>query len=361
MYDIEGERVSGGSPSWYDVQTPAKTHSAVVERLLAAGATITNKTICDEFFYSIAGVNFHYGTPLNPKAPARIPGGSSSGSASACAAGSCDIAIGSDTAGSIRVPASLCGVYGIRTTVGRMDLRGAMKMAPSFDAGGWLAPTAELVGKPGPALLSGWLENPKAPQRLSVLSDLFEIAAPSVSALCRAYLKQAALLLPPANEVVLAGERVDIWREALRLTQAHEVWRSFGDFIVRHGPRFGPGVGERMRIAASVTEDLVAVNRPILLEVNETLERLTSSGGILALPTSPSPAPLLNASESALEDFRVRTMRLVCAASISGLPQITIPIGSIDNAPVGLSFIAWRNGDEALLDLAARLAAQMPV
>src|SRR5690606_24263239 len=115
--------------------------AAVVDQILGAGGSIIGKTICDEFFYSVSGVNAHYGTPLNPRAPGRIPGGSSCGSASAASAGACDIAIGSDTGGSVRVPASLCGIYGIRTTRGRMDLRGAMAMAPSFDAGGWFAAT----------------------------------------------------------------------------------------------------------------------------------------------------------------------------------------------------------------------------
>src|SRR5262249_8427551 len=130
MYDIAGERVSGGSPTWLAAQTAAKTNSAVVGQLLPAGGTITRQTLFAEYVYSITGTNFHYGTPLNPRAPDRIPGGSSSGSASACSAGACDIAIGSDTGGSVRVPASLCGVYGIRTTRGRVDLRGAMSMAP---------------------------------------------------------------------------------------------------------------------------------------------------------------------------------------------------------------------------------------
>src|SRR5262249_23455808 len=120
MYAIAGERTGAGSPDWLNYAKPAAKNCAIIDRLLQAGATITGKTICDEFFYSVVGANAHYGTPVNVRAPGRIPGGSSSGSAAATAAGACDFALGSDTGGSIRVPASLCGVYGIRTTHGSM-------------------------------------------------------------------------------------------------------------------------------------------------------------------------------------------------------------------------------------------------
>ncbi len=143
-----------------------------VQKLLDAGATITGKTVCDEFFYSVAGVNAHYGTPVNPRAPGRLPGGSSTGSASAAASGACDIAIGSDTGGSIRVPSSFCGLYGIRTTHGRVDLTGAMHMADSFDAAGWFANgpgTFRKVGRRAPGRhldCGGDLEAGRARRRL---------------------------------------------------------------------------------------------------------------------------------------------------------------------------------------------------
>ena len=116
MYDIAGERTGGGNPDWLAAHEPATRNAMLVQKLLDAGATITGKTVCDEFFYSIAGVNAHYGTPVNPRAPGRLPGGSSSGSASAAASDACDFAIGSDTGGSVRIPSSFCGLYGIRTT-----------------------------------------------------------------------------------------------------------------------------------------------------------------------------------------------------------------------------------------------------
>ena len=139
MYDIIGEPTGGGSSEWLAEQKPALSHAAPVARILNAGATIIGKTICDEFFFSITGANAHYGTPENVRAPGRFPGGSSSGSAAATAAGCCDFALGSDTGGSVReLPASFCGLYGVRRNAGRVDMSGAMPMAPTFDVCGWL-------------------------------------------------------------------------------------------------------------------------------------------------------------------------------------------------------------------------------
>src|SRR5262249_14762895 len=155
MYDIAGERTGAGNPDWLSNQKPAAAHATAISKLLGAGATIVGKTICDEFFYSVVGMNAHYGTPVNVRAPGRIPGGSSSGSAAAAAAGACDFALGSDTGGSVRIPAALCGIYGIRTTHGRVDTKGAMYMSPSFDTVGWLAATPGVFRKVGAVLLGG--------------------------------------------------------------------------------------------------------------------------------------------------------------------------------------------------------------
>src|SRR5215472_1554424 len=155
MYDIPGYRTGGGSPEWLAEASEATSPAAAVRRVLDAGATIIGKTICDEFFFSVTGANAHYGTPVNPRAPGRLPGGSSSGSAAATAAGTCDFALGSDTGGSVRVPASFCGLYGIRPTHGRVDLSGAMAMAPSFDVAGWFATGPGVFRRVGEALLEG--------------------------------------------------------------------------------------------------------------------------------------------------------------------------------------------------------------
>ena len=150
LFDIEGRKVGNGNPNFYEHATPARDTAPVITRLLEAGASLTGITICDEFFYSVLGSNAHYGQPVNSRAPGHVTGGSSCGSAAAVAASMCDFALGSDTGGSIRVPASFCGLYGLRPTHGRIALDGVTPMAPSFDTVGFLTRDAAAVSRPRP-------------------------------------------------------------------------------------------------------------------------------------------------------------------------------------------------------------------
>ena len=355
MYDIAGSRTGGGSPDWLAAQKPASRHAGAVEKILAAGATITGKTICDEFFYSVSGVNAHYRTPPNMRAPGRIPGGSSSGSAAACGANACDFALGSDTGGSVRIPASFNGVYGLRPTHGRVDLTGAMAMAPSFDVAGWFANGPGVLRRVGAVLLQGSAVKART-TRLLVATDTFAQADAEVAALCREFLNRSTELLPARVEANIAPAGFDAWREAFRVVQAKEVWETFGAFITRAKPKLGPGVKERMDFAASVTREQADRSRETIAVARSHIRACLPPGTIMALPTAPSIAPLLATSGDALETFRVRTMRLTCIAGLSGLPQINIPVGIVSGCPAGLSFVGWPGADEVLLDLACRLA-----
>jgi amidase len=355
MYDIAGERTSGGNPDWLAAQKPAAKNAVLVQKLLDAGASITGKTVCDEFFYSVAGVNAHYGTPVNPRAPGRLPGGSSSGSASAAASGACDIAIGSDTGGSIRVPASFCGLYGIRTTHGRVDLTGAMHMADSFDAAGWFANGPGTFRNVGGVLLGGTSTAAEI-SKLVVLDDAFAEADADVAAFLNGALAAIAADLPKPSHQRIAPDNLDIWREAFRIIQAREIWSVYGDFAMRVRPKFGPGVADRFAFAATVTAEAAAQARTIQERARDRIRGIAQPGTLLVLPTSPSVAPLVDAPNEVHESFRTRVMRMTCIAGLSGLPQVSLPIGTIAGCPVGLSFIGWAGGDEALLDLSVKLS-----
>jgi amidase len=354
MYDIAGWRTGGGNPEWLAAQKPAARHAAVVEKILGAGATITGKTICDEFFYSVSGENAHYGTPPNVRAPGRVPGGSSSGSAAACGANACDFALGSDTGGSVRIPASFNGVYGLRPTHDRVDLTGAMAMAPSFDVAGWFATGPGVLRRVGAVLLQGTPVREPVRQVL-LASDGFAQADAEVAELGRAFLARCADLLPTPKQETIAPQGFDLWREAFRIVQAKEVWDSFGAFVIAAKPKLGPGIKERMDFAATVTAEQAGRARESAAAGRAHIRSLVSPGTIVALPTAPSIAPPIGASGDALEHFRVRTMRLTCTAGIAGLPQINLPIGTVSGCPAGLSFIGWPGGDEVLLDLACEL------
>ena len=353
-YDIAGERTGIGSPEWLADRAPADATADAVRRVLDAGATVVGKTVCDEFMYSITGANAHYGTPLNPRAPDRLPGGSSSGSASAVAGGACDLALGTDTGGSIRVPAALCGLYGLRTTHGRVDMAGIQAMAPSFDSAGWLAAGPGVLRAAGAVLLNGE-RVPGTIERVLLARDIFELADGSCGQAVSDLLSRAGDVLPKAATVTLAPEGLAEWSECFRVVQAFETWQTFGAWISANRPRMGPGIDERMAYASSVEQVTADSARRRGAEIRTQLRELLPSGTVVVLPTTPSPAPLLEASAEAVQEFRARTLLLTCAAGLGGLPQLSVPAGRVDSAPVGLSLLGWAGGDEALLDVAFAL------
>ncbi|AMN43337.1 amidase [Rhodoplanes sp. Z2-YC6860] len=355
LYAIEGERTGGGNPDWLAQAPVAKQHAAAVQKLLAAGTTIIGKTITDEFFYSVTGINAHYGTPPNLRAPGRIPGGSSSGSAAATAAGACDFALGSDTGGSVRVPASFCGLYGIRTSHGRVDAMGTMDMAPTFDTVGWFAASAGVFRAVGRVLLDD--RKVSAPiDSLLLPDDAFAQADGPVAALLRDALATMSGALPHPQAINIAPDGFEAWRDAVRIIQANEIWQAYGRFITEKKPKFGPGVAERMQIASKVTKAEADASRQVQATAREHIRGKIKPGTVMALPSAPCIAPRIDTTQDELESFRVRVMRLTCIAGLSGLPQISVPIGTVSGCPVGLSFIGWAGGDEALLDLAVAVA-----
>jgi amidase len=355
MYDIAGERTGCGIPEWLATHEPATRHCPPVQKILDAGATVIGKTICDEFFYSVTGVNAHYGMPVNSRAPGRVPGGSSAGSAAACGAGLCDFALGSDTGGSVRIPASFNGIYGLRPTHERIEHSGVADMAPSFDVPGWFAATPGVFRKVGAVLLDSRRVTAKI-ERVVVLEDAFEQAEEPVADLLRTLLEFMSDDLSAMAHGRIAPEGFDPWREAFRIVQAYETWQTFGDFVTKHQPKIGPGIRERIAFAATVTKAQADAGRLVQGKAREHIRQVAVPGTILALPTAPAIAPLAATPAADLEDFRARVMRLTCTAGLAGLPQMSIPAGTINGCPIGLSFIGWAGGDEALLDLACTLA-----
>ncbi len=355
MYDIAGYTAGSGNPTWLETHPPAAKTAGAVQRILDAGATVIGKTICDEFFFSVTGANAHYGTPVNPRAPGRLPGGSSSGSASAVAAGACDFALGSDTGGSVRIPAAFNGLYGLRPTHNRIDLSGVQAMASTFDVPGWFACSPGIFRDVGAVLLDA-RRVPAKLERLIALEDTFAEADSDVADLLRSMLEFMLGDLPPVAHARISLEGFDPWREAFRTIQGYEVWQTFGAFVTRQQPALGPGIRERMEYAASVTEAEVAAARKVQAQARDHILQTVKPGTILALPTAPCIAPPIDMPPAEMENFRVRVMRLTCTAGMAGLPQMNLPVGTLAGCPVGLSFIGWPGGDEVLLDLACALS-----
>ncbi|ANK82385.1 MAG: hypothetical protein TEF_17480 [Rhizobiales bacterium NRL2] len=354
LYDIRGRTAGCGNPDWARTHEPAAADAPVLQALLDAGAALAGVTHTDELAYSLNGENHHYGTPANPAAPARIPGGSSSGSASVTAAGLADFAIGSDTGGSVRVPAAYCGLFGIRTTHGRISLAGCMPLAPSYDTCGWFARDAAMLARVGRVLLDQ--KTPDAPQpRWLIDPALFRLCDDETAAA----LEAAAGMLGGTGVVPAkadTGFDPESWKEAFRILQAAEIWRVHGDWVTATQPEFGPGVRDRFRMAESITEAEVAGVRPVRDRVRRTMTDLLGRDGVLLAPTAPGPAPVRGWDPALLDDFRYRIIALTALAGHAGLPQVTIPAGLSGGAPVGLSLIGPRDGDAMLLALAERLS-----
>jgi amidase len=354
VFDIAGHGTGCGSPAWAASHPPAGTHAAAVAACLDAGARLRGKTCTDELAYSLTGVNAHFGTPRNPAAPSRLPGDSSSGSAAATAAGLVDFALGSDTGGSVRLPGSYCGLYGLRTTHGRIDRRGMAPLAPSFDAVGWFARTAWMAGvvaeafDPGP---TGRLARP----RLLLPRDAWALAEPSTTRALRPVAGRLEELFGPAREVCLAEEPLADWAEVFRLCQAAEVWQTHGAWVTASEPLFGPGVAERFAAARAIAPEQHAAARSRREAIAARLRDLLADDGVLVLPTCPGPAPLREAGNAVLEACRAAALPLLCPAGLAGLPQVTVPAGLAEGAPVGLSLIGPAGADRRLLEIAARL------
>ena len=354
VFDVAGHKSGCGNPDWLASHPPAVTTAPALARLLDAGADLAGKTQTDELTYSLMGENAHYGTPINVNAPGRIPGGSSNGSAAAVAGGLVDFALGSDTGGSVRVPASFCGIYGLRTTHGRITLDGIQPLAPSFDTVGWFARDAELYARIGRVMLE-WRE-PAAPTRLLLPDDLWELADDGARAALEALIPRVEDAVAPAEHIRLSLEGMESWYQAFRVLQGREVWQVHGEWIMEVSPDIGPGIRERIQWTSTLTEDDEAEAAAVRAAVIERTAELLQPGTVMAAPITPGIAPLKGLQSSALEDFRHRVLGLTCTAPLAGLPQISLPLATVEGCPAALSLIAPQGGDEMLMELARALA-----
>ena len=351
LIDIGGEVTGGGNPDWARSHGPAPRDAWAVAALRCRGAAIVGKTVTDELAFSLEGANAFYGTPRNPRAPGHLPGGSSSGSAVAVAAGLADLALGTDTGGSVRIPASFCGVYGMRPTHGRIALDGVIPFAPSYDTVGWMANDGALLQQAGRCLLDGEGRNVRA-LKLCLAVDAFELADPQ----CAQALLDCARQLGIACEVkAFDGD----WRDCLQaysVLQGLEIQSSLGGWIARERPRFGNAIAQRFAGAAALDPQLGDSWRSWRRARSERLHAMLAPGLAWLLPSAPSTALPLDAGAERLGWFYERALALGSVAGHAGLPQVTLPLARVAGLPAGLSVVAAAGEDESLLALAAGVA-----
>ncbi len=367
LIDVSGTITGCGNPRWRDTHPPATVSAVCVEQLLAAGAACVGKTISDELAFSLLGENHHYGTPLNPRAPDRVPGGSSSGSASAVACGECDFALGTDTGGSVRVPAANCGILGYRPSHGVISVAGVNPFAPTFDTVGLFARTPDILAKAATVLLGSAPAAIERPTALYTLDDAFKLAdAEMVDALASAIedLGQRLGLTPQRialSEINDVGAALSDWYATFCTLQWAEIWSSLGAWVSQAEPEFGPVINRSFDLVRGQDRRTVgdAVRRRE--SYADSLADFLEPGTLLVLPTTPAVAPRRGSITERSQDeghYYPRALSLTSIAGIGRLPQLTLPVATVQGAPVGLSLLAARGADQLLLHVA--LFASLP-
>jgi amidase len=358
LIDVQGTVTGGGNPDWARSHGPAAADASAVAALRAAGASVWGKTLTDELAYSLEGQNAHYGTPRNPAAPGHMPGGSSSGSAAAVAAGLVDAALGTDTGGSVRVPAAFCGIFGMRPTHGRVPLEGVLPFAPSLDTVGWFARDAAMLRRVGRVLLGAserdgpGQDAPPPFTRLRIATDAFALADPDVAAALR---EAAGRLDAVSPEITLLDSPPADWLAAYDTLQNAEIRDSLGPWIQATRPAFGPAIAPRFaRLWSLRDEDIVRWSAWCATQAAR-LRALFTPGDCWLLPTSPMPALPLDADGALRSRFYTQALALGAIAGLAGLPQLSMPVATLDGLPLGLSLVGPPGSDEALLDLARTL------
>ncbi|KGM01854.1 hypothetical protein Q760_17120 [Cellulomonas cellasea DSM 20118] len=400
LFAVAGHRVGAGVPAFLAQQGPAPAHADAVRLLLDAGADVRGIARTDELAYSLAGRNPHHGTPPNPAVPDGLPGGSSSGPAAAVALGEATIGLGTDTGGSVRVPASYQGLWGLRTTHGSVPAAGLVPLAPAFDTVGWLTRDARTLaaaadaslgvgggcgarddavgddgvaddrvaddGVRGDGVRVGGVRGdggpvPGRPVRgFAVAPGLLAEAEPGV----RAAFDHALSCLAAAGlleDLAVVGLPVaDDLLGVFRAVQAAQAWRTHGDWLTRNPDALGADVAARFRWASTITPPAPGTAVAAARRVEAVL-----GDRVLLLPSASSAAPPRAGGGADDERVRTATMRLTCVAGLTGRPALSVPVlgversGSWALAPVGLCLVGPRGSDRALVGLGARWAEEL--
>ena len=347
MCDVKNLKTSCGNPDFFKKCDFANDYAPFLKDLLNEGPVLKGITVCDEFFYSLIGENGHYGTPTNLNAPSCVPGGSSSGSAAALTTDLYDFSIGSDTGGSVRIPASFCGLIGMRPTHNRINTKGVYPMAPSFDTVGWFANNPEIFQKVGNVLLNNIERSNVDFKQYVVAEDLLELCDAEVQSNFNNYIN---VNIPNINKTRLSTNTKAIIADNFRILQGAEVKENIIPWIEKNKPNISPEIRSRIDMASKITD--IEVNRALIFRKTliDEIEKSLPEGTIAVFPTSPFSAPKSGQDDESLGSFRKRLMELTSIAGMTSRPQITIPRLKDKSGPVGISLLGWKYSDEILLN-----------
>ncbi|XP_023644973.1 amidase 1-like [Capsella rubella] len=385
IFDVEGRVTGFGNPDWLRTHSAATSTAPAVSTLLEAGATALGITILDEMACSINGDNVHYGTPRNPIAFDRLPGGSSSGSAVAVAARLVDFSLGTDTGGSVRVPASYCGIFGFRPSHGAVSTAGVTPLAQSLDTVGWFARDTATLKRVGCVLLEQPHLNCIEPDQLIIADDCFKLCSvprdffvhPLVGAVEKTFggntvVKKVNLgeyieeNVPSLKHFMTSDDDTTqqefsipslmALSNSMILLLMHELKINHSAWVSSVKPEFGPGISEGIEEAIRTSDEKIDLCRSVKSELKTALSTLLGEKGVLVIPTVPGPPPHLKGDVAALESFRSRAFNLLSIAGVSGFCQVSIPLGLHDNLPVSVSLVGKYGSDGFVLSLVDSLA-----
>lgn len=367
VIDVQGKITTCGNPSWRDTHPRAAANAVCVDQMLYAGAQGVGKTVTDELAFGLTGENFYYGTPLNPRAPDRVPGGSSCGSASAVACGLVDFALGTDTGGSIRVPASNCGIFGIRPTMGVASTAGINPLAPSFDTVGVFAASSEVLSRAASVLLKCEVPGSVDVQTVHFLQETFEAVDPEVSEALKPALDLVRELFPGKTassslDVVTEGlcpSGLRTWHEVYTWIQWAEAWSCLGPWVQEAKPAFGPRTTVSFELVQKADRRKSMEAFRLRERLYGNLKRFVGPNDLICMPTAPALAPVKGSLglDRSTEVYYPRTLSMTAIAGVGRMPQVSLPLGNFRGIPVGLSLIAAEGRDASLLAACAMLSS----
>jgi len=352
IFDVAGYPTGCGNPDRFEEAKPALATASAVQAFFDSGARFAGKTQTEELAFSLMGVNAHFPSPVNSTAPERVCGGSSSGSAAAVVGGLVPLATASDTGGSVRAPASFCGLVGLRTTHGRIPLDHTMPLAPSLDTFGWFASDIALYARVGDILLGEDSHKGRIQRmvRIEILDGL--VLGREEEAAYRAAAATLSTFFGLPSILQSFSQDIDDLYWSFRKIQGFEAWQCHGDWISAKDRHLGPGVKERFEFGSAIDEETVLRERVRREAFRAELADLLGDDGVLVLPTVPGAAPLKSDSFDGMQAYRERAMRLLCLSSLTGFPQITLPLDKVSGAPFGISLLGPKGSDRQLIQLA---------
>jgi amidase len=375
LIDLEGHETGCGNPTWRETHPPASVNAVCVEQLLDAGSRCGGKTVSDELAFSLLGENHFYGTPLNPRALDRVPGGSSSGSASAVACGLVDFALGTDTGGSVRVPANNCGVWGMRPSHGFISVAGVNPLAPTFDTVGILASSAEVLARVTSVLLAYEDIPGEELGTIHLLREAFSIADPDVRQALEDPVQRLERIFGRrtrdtsvweihGESETSEGVVLQTWHDTYSVLQWAEIESCLGAWVKAAKPAFGPEAAQNFDLVKRLDRRRVSPAAQRREEYFQRLKAFLEPNDLLCMPTTPALAPLKGTIEprghAAAGDYYPRTLSLTSVAGIGRLPQVSLPLAeSSGRIPVGLSLLAANGQDAFLLSVVKRVAELM--